>query len=93
MESSHVVPFRPHREKTQVTVEVTTMLSCHLYSDTSSQAIFSLFSQLASAVQKTGEVITKLSRNYTEVPEIAEAGERVKMLSKRRQVVTLQINN
>jgi len=46
-------------------------------SDTSSQAIFSLFSQLASAVQKTGEVITKLSENYTEVPEIAEAGERI----------------
>merc|ERR1711915_982568 len=46
-------------------------------SDTSSEAIFSLFSQLANAVQKTGEVITKLSENYTEVPEIAEAGERI----------------
>merc|ERR1711915_40545 len=54
-------------------------------SDTGSEAIFSLFSQLANAVQKTGEVITKLSRNYTEVPEIAEAGKGLVKLGKLYQ--------
>eukprot|EP00090_Calanus_glacialis_P042072 TRINITY_DN7472_c0_g1_i6.p1 TRINITY_DN7472_c0_g1~~TRINITY_DN7472_c0_g1_i6.p1 ORF type:complete len:224 (+),score=82.57 TRINITY_DN7472_c0_g1_i6:37-672(+) len=45
--------------------------------ESGSKAIFSLFSQLASVVQKTGDVISKLSENYTDVPELAQAGEKI----------------
>ena len=45
--------------------------------DSGSKAIFSLFSQLAGVVQKTGDVISKLSENYTDVPLLTEAGEKV----------------
>jgi hypothetical protein len=45
--------------------------------DSGSKAIFSLFSQLAGVVQKTGDVISKLSENYTDVPELTQAGEKV----------------
>merc|ERR1712106_717103 len=45
--------------------------------DSGSKAIFSLFSQLAGVVQKTGDVISKLSENYTDVPELVQAGEKI----------------
>ena len=45
--------------------------------DSGSKAMFSLFSQLAGVVQKTGDVISKLSENYTNVPELTQAGEKV----------------
>merc|ERR1712123_422579 len=45
--------------------------------DSGSKAIFSLFSQLAGVVQKTGDVISKLSENYTDVPELVQAGENI----------------
>eukprot|EP00092_Neocalanus_flemingeri_P030896 GFUD01033553.1.p1 GENE.GFUD01033553.1~~GFUD01033553.1.p1 ORF type:complete len:214 (+),score=80.02 GFUD01033553.1:66-707(+) len=45
--------------------------------ESGSQAIFSLFSQLAGVVQKTGDVISQLSKNYTDVPELSEAGEKI----------------
>merc|ERR1711892_728897 len=38
-----------------------------------SQAIFSLFQQLASVVEKTGDVISQLSSNYT---QLSTAGEK-----------------
>ena len=47
--------------------------------DSGSKAIFSLFNQLAGVVQKTGDVISKLSENYTDVPLLTEAGEKVTM--------------
>ena len=47
--------------------------------ESGSKAIFSLFSQLASVVQKTGDVISQLSKNYTDMAELTEAGERVKL--------------
>jgi hypothetical protein len=46
-------------------------------SESGSKAIFTLFSQLASVVQKTGDVISQLSKNYTDMPELTQAGERV----------------
>ena len=48
--------------------------------DSGSKAIFSLFSQLAGVVKKTGDVISKLSENYTDVPELTQAGEKVKVI-------------
>ena len=45
--------------------------------DSGSKAIFSLFSQLAGVVQKTGDVISRLSEKYTDLPELAQAGEKV----------------
>eukprot|EP00090_Calanus_glacialis_P042070 TRINITY_DN7472_c0_g1_i4.p1 TRINITY_DN7472_c0_g1~~TRINITY_DN7472_c0_g1_i4.p1 ORF type:complete len:227 (+),score=83.30 TRINITY_DN7472_c0_g1_i4:37-681(+) len=45
--------------------------------ESGSKAIFSLFSQLASVVQKTGDVISQLSKNYTDMPELTQAGERI----------------
>ena len=45
--------------------------------DSGSKAIFSLFSQLAGVVQKAGDVISRLSEKYTDLPELAQAGEKV----------------
>jgi len=45
--------------------------------ESGSQAIFSLFSQLAGVVQKTGDVISQLSKNYTDLPELSLAGEKI----------------
>merc|ERR1712172_368601 len=45
--------------------------------DSGSQAILSLFSQLAGVVTKTGDVISKLSENYTDVPVLTHAGEKI----------------
>eukprot|EP00091_Calanus_sinicus_P019254 TRINITY_DN4751_c0_g1_i2.p1 TRINITY_DN4751_c0_g1~~TRINITY_DN4751_c0_g1_i2.p1 ORF type:complete len:214 (-),score=88.03 TRINITY_DN4751_c0_g1_i2:99-740(-) len=45
--------------------------------DSGSKAIFSLFSQLAGVVKKTGDVISKLSENYTDVPVLTQAGEKI----------------
>merc|ERR1711971_490957 len=45
--------------------------------DSGSNAIFSLFSQLAGVVKKTGDVISKLSENYTDVPVLTHAGEKI----------------
>ena len=46
-------------------------------SESGSKAIFTLFSQLAGVVQKTGDVISQLSKNDTDVPELSQAAERV----------------
>merc|ERR1712179_789794 len=42
-----------------------------------SKAVFSLLSQVASVVQKTGDVIAQLSRNYTDMPELEQTGETI----------------
>merc|ERR1711892_1295729 len=42
--------------------------------ESGSQAIFSLFQQLASVVEKTGDVISQLSSNYT---QLSGAGEKI----------------
>jgi hypothetical protein len=52
----------------------------HSNSESRSKAIFTLFSQLAGVVQKTGDVISQLSKNYTDMPELTQAGERVTQL-------------
>ena len=49
-------------------------------SESGSKAIFSLFNQLAGVVKKTGDVISQLSKNYTEMPELTQAGEMVNTL-------------
>ena len=43
------------------------------------RAIFSLFSQIAGVVQKTGDVLSQLSEKYTNVPELAQAGRKLTM--------------
>jgi len=42
-----------------------------------SKAVFSLLSQVASVVQKTGDVIAQLSKNYTDMPELEQTGESI----------------
>ena len=51
-----------------------------LNSESGSKAIFSLFNQLAGVVKKTGDVISQLSKNYTDMTELTQAGQRVNTL-------------
>ena len=45
--------------------------------DTGIKTIFSLISLIDGVVQKTGDVISRLSEKYTDLPELALAGEKV----------------
>ena len=54
--------------------------------ESGTKALFSLFTQIAEVVEKTGDVISKLGSNYTDMPELTETGEKVNFSSRPLEV-------
>merc|ERR1711963_74747 len=59
--------------------------------ESGTKALFSLFTQIAEVVEKTGDVISKLGSSYTDMPELTETGEKISEVGESLPVTSMTL--